>query len=383
MIQSYLRRVKGFMRILLFLLFPAGLLAQVGDTKILLDKLKSYQANNEEPQIASCYFQLGNKYWQNDSIKQAIDYFEKSLAMYQKLGGDNGIKLVSESLGILSLEQGNPERSVHFFQTCLSVNRKKGDKGGLTLALLNLSKAQVEFGQGAQAAKNLKEAISLSKELNDMSLLADAYQLNAKAQQLLGNMAESTSSYDSYMFYKSKVDEKEIKSMKQSADQALTKVNVVTNEKNRLEQEKQGISIQLDSVSNQLLTAEKELLQKKVEELQAEQKKIKEQAEYDRLYKSYYLWIAAFFIFTFIIFLTVTKVKINPLIAKGVILFCMLLSFEFILVAIDRFTDLLVKNNPFYKLCVNIVLALVMLPISELVNNVVKNRLNNNKLPKN
>ncbi|MFM7851431.1 MAG: hypothetical protein ACKO96_05795, partial [Flammeovirgaceae bacterium] len=201
-------------------------------------------------------------------------------------------------------------------------------------------------------------------------------------QQLLGNVAESTSSYDSYMFHKSKVDEKEIKSIKQSADQALTKVNVVTNEKNRLEQEKQGISIQLDSVSNQLLMAEKELLQKNVEELQAEQKKIKEQAEYDKLYKSYYLLIAAFFIFTFIIFLTVTKVKINPLIAKGIILFCMLLSFEFILVAIDRFTDLLVKNNPFYKLCVNIVLALIMLPISELVNTIVKNRLSNNNLHK-
>ncbi|MFM7488090.1 MAG: hypothetical protein ACKO13_14360, partial [Cytophagales bacterium] len=287
-----------------------------------------------------------------------------------------------ESLGILLLEQGKPERSVHFFQVCLSVNRKKSDKNGLTLALLNLSKAQIEFSQAAQAAKNLKEAISLSKELNDMSLLADAYQLNAKAQQLLGNAAESTSSYDSYMFYKSKVDEKEIKSIKQSADQALTKVNVVTSEKNRLEQEKQGISIQLDSVSNQLLMAEKELLQKKVEELQAEQKKIREQADYDRLYKRYYLFVATFFIFTLIIFLTVTKVKVNPLIAKGIILFCMLLSFEFVLVAIDRFTDLLVKNNPFYKLCINIVLALIMLPISELVNTIVKNRLSNNNLHK-
>ena len=150
--------------------------------------------------MASCYFQLGTKYWQNDSLSTAVDYFEKSLTLYQKLGGDNGIRLVSESLGILLLEQGKLEKSIQFFQLCLSANRKKADKKGLTLALLNLSKAQVEFSQTIQAAKNLKEAIALSKELNDISLLADSYYLYAKAQQALGNEKESTSSYDSYMF---------------------------------------------------------------------------------------------------------------------------------------------------------------------------------------
>ncbi len=375
-----------FLTTLQLVFFAMSLFAQTetgGDRSIviLLDKLRDYQTNNEEPQMASCYFQLGTKYWQKDSLSKAVEYFEKSLTLYQKLGGDNGIRLVSESLGILLLEQNKPEKSIEFFQVCLSANRRKADKKGLTIALLNLSKAQVEFGQTAQASKNLKEAIALSKELNDISLLADTYYLYAKAQQTLGNEKESTSSYDSYMFYKSKMDEKTIKSIKKSADEAVNMVGEVTNEKKILEQEKRGISSRLDSVSNQLLMAERELLNKKVKELQAEQEENKKQAESERLYKNYYLGIAAFLIFTFVIFFMVTKFKINPMVARGIILFCLLLSFEFVLVVIDRFTDEIVENNPFYKLSANIILALVLLPVNGFVNKIVRNRINENKKP--
>ena len=168
-----------------------------------LELYQSPEIQREIPQdsllgIAWASGNLGFAYWSLEQYEQAIEAFERSLALLQDVGEPWEEDNVLGSLGLLYAELGQYERAVAFHEQRLAIARERDDAIGEEKALVNLGNAYWGLGQYEQAIEFYEQSLIVVRGSNEpleegdtLTNLGDAYADLARYEQAIDAYEQS------------------------------------------------------------------------------------------------------------------------------------------------------------------------------------------------
>ncbi|TEU16717.1 MAG: tetratricopeptide repeat protein, partial [Anaerolineales bacterium] len=81
---------------------------------------------------------LGSLYQDKGEWERAIEYYERSLAIDEKVGDEHGMSPTLNNLGSVYRDKGEWERAIEYYERSLAIDEKVGDEHGMSPTLNNL-----------------------------------------------------------------------------------------------------------------------------------------------------------------------------------------------------------------------------------------------------
>ncbi|MBI5217413.1 MAG: tetratricopeptide repeat protein [Bacteroidia bacterium] len=170
--------------------------------------------------IASCYNQIGNVYKnygsslnnlkvKSEKIDKAIEYFEKSLKIFEELGDKNGISYCYNNMGGVFFSQGNStsdtkiradyyNKTLDCFLKSLKIFNELGDKNKIAAVKSNIAGLYCTIADSTEtksyyneAIKYGLEAIQIAKEKKALSTENIAARVLQKAYKGIDNTTKA------------------------------------------------------------------------------------------------------------------------------------------------------------------------------------------------
>jgi tetratricopeptide (TPR) repeat protein len=104
---------------------------------------------------------------QQGRLQEAVDVFQRALAIWQELGELKAVAETLNALGSLYLQQQLVREALGHFQSSLNIMRGLGDRQGEASAVANLGVAFALLGAREPALMNLQWALATCRELGD------------------------------------------------------------------------------------------------------------------------------------------------------------------------------------------------------------------------
>lgn len=157
-------------------------------------------ANGELKEASGIYNDIALYFWERKDLVQAIDYFNKSYKLNEKLNSEGGMAMISSNLAMIYCDKMQYEKGLEYFGKVLKYRRGTGDKVAISSNLINISIAENNLKKYESSVEHLEEALKLSMETNDAKQMRACYGMLAETYEKIGNV-EKTMHY--FKFYKS------------------------------------------------------------------------------------------------------------------------------------------------------------------------------------
>ncbi|HAA12270.1 MAG TPA: hypothetical protein DCE41_11440 [Cytophagales bacterium] len=211
----------------------------------LQTSLQAARDADDDVQIASVLFRLGDAYLVNGQPNQAIEAYKEALQINEEKGNNNAIAIISSGLGKAYQDLNQFTESVNYFNRAIQAYQAMGKKRELAGEYINLSNTRSYSGQYAEANSAAEIGLDLAKELQDANLLKTFYLLLFESHQAMGNTEEASEAYQQYTIWKGQLDRAQLDNQTRQAQQAQQQLN------QRDQQLEQTTQI-LDSTSQEL-----------------------------------------------------------------------------------------------------------------------------------
>ena len=129
------------------------------------------QSDNQEQTAASLHV-MGLAYEALNKPEVALDNFQKSLAIKQKIGQLRGAAASLSELGNVQAQLGKTAAAQASFEQALKIRRDIGDKRGVGATLLDFGYFVDDRGDHDQALKLFKESLQIQRDIGNESLQA-------------------------------------------------------------------------------------------------------------------------------------------------------------------------------------------------------------------
>ena len=157
-----------------------------------LDMLEKLPENaDSRKERARIYNNLGSIYLNWNDYAQAIEYFEKSLAIRKENGDMHGTAILYNNLGVVYERQGNYDKALEYHRQSFEIEKEIGDIYGLAISHTNLGLILCRKGDYHEALHHLEEAVDICGDIECEWLLPEAYRIIAEARLALGEVAEA------------------------------------------------------------------------------------------------------------------------------------------------------------------------------------------------
>ncbi|WP_068894348.1 tetratricopeptide repeat protein [Planomonospora sphaerica] len=120
---------------------------------------------------------------------RALEYYRRSLEIYEGLGDRAGTAVVYQQLGVVAEEQGRYDDALRWCREALTIYGELGDRGATARIRHNLAVIAHRQGRYDDALRWCREALDLKKELGDRPGTASGH-------LLLGTIAAEQGRYD-------------------------------------------------------------------------------------------------------------------------------------------------------------------------------------------
>lgn len=234
-------------------------------TKSLNDEIRLGNESEEKSDfnLASFYFhKVGNTYWSYGDNQKAITYFQKALAMSQKLGNLNAQFVLNNNIGLIYSDIFDYSNALKSFTEATAAAEKMGRKNDVTSSMLNRANVLYELARYDEAISVLNRVLANAQELNDAKLLRNTYSVLTKVYDKIGNRDESAKYFDLFAAITRKVQQDEMRAKEEEANklvsQAKSRVMEIEAEKVATEKELQEKDIELMQKQRFLERAEQE-----------------------------------------------------------------------------------------------------------------------------
>jgi signal transduction histidine kinase/uncharacterized protein HemY len=199
--------------------------------------LKSYTKSKDDAGIASASYSMGTCEQALGRDAEALNFFNKSMAIREKLGDLNGIALVHRGLGIVYMHQQQYQKAADNLLLGLKTVRNLQDKYEEAAILKILVENYVAMKQYALAEVNAKHALAISYALKSKSV-------SAIALRGLVLVYESKHDIKKAFEYQSKyvATEDSILADKEINDVTLTEIGRIRSENANLSKDNQDIA---------------------------------------------------------------------------------------------------------------------------------------------
>lgn len=158
-------------------------------------------------------------YWEHNDYPRAIEHYERSLELNQKLNNENGLAMIHNNLGMLYADVRKYEESIVFFQKTLAARRSFDSKEGIIAAIKNISVSQNNLDRFSESLVLLKEALSLAKQLSNTDEMASCYLMLSETYQAAGDIPNTKKYYQLYQTFYDEKSEKEKQRLKAEANE--------------------------------------------------------------------------------------------------------------------------------------------------------------------
>jgi len=120
----------------------------------------------DEYGMAPTFHKLGLVYQRQGELDKAIEYYERSLAIVEKIGDEYGMSRILNSLGGVYQARGERDRAEAYYERSLALKEKVADKQGMAFGYNNVAGLYQEQG-------GLQEAVPLFKNVGILERVGD------------------------------------------------------------------------------------------------------------------------------------------------------------------------------------------------------------------
>lgn len=107
----------------------------------------------------------GSIYWRKGELDRALEYCQKSLEFYEKLGNKRLIADALSNLGIIYRDKGELDRALEYSQRSLTLQEEIGHAQAIATSLNNLGLIYRDKGELDQALEYYKQSLAYFKEI--------------------------------------------------------------------------------------------------------------------------------------------------------------------------------------------------------------------------
>lgn len=369
---------------------------------------------------AATLHNLGSIYMNYGDDARAIEVFTESLLIREELGDESGIAIVQNNIGILYNSQGDAAGALSHFNASLAIRKELGDLEGQASNMLGIGEVYVAEKKLDSALSCFQTALRINREASATDNVAQTLEKIAEVYEMEQQYAQAEAYCDSALQIYATTANAEglamifnrlgevrmgrqelpaaIEAMDKSIEIArslqsvpairdaafnLYKAHKLMGQVGKaLEMHELFVEMR-DSAQNEenarsiirqelRYEFEKDKLLK-AQEMRAAERIAKEAAiRRDRLQ---YSLISGIVIFLLIGMVTMGFLKIHRKVAFATVFLAFLVTFEFILVLIDPYTEPIAQGQPVFKFLINLGLALLLTPIHHFLEQFVQRRL--------
>ncbi len=159
---------------------------------------------------------------------EALDYIQKSLALFQQIKEEKGVAMGWSNLGYIYEKQGKYSQALEYYQKSLDVREKMGDKQGLASTLGNIASIYDSQSNYPQALEYYQKSLKIRDELSEKpDISTDLYNL--------GHVYRSQGKYPEALDYLQKsLKIREEIGDKQGISSSLNNIGIVYKEQDNL-----------------------------------------------------------------------------------------------------------------------------------------------------
>ena len=370
--------------------------------------------------VISCFSDLGAISKTEGNVPLAIDYYQKALETATKLGDDQQTSWIMLGLGDVQLSQGELDLALEYYDNSLKLlkgnnshfylgdiytrkgkiytlkkkydialkqlelslfhKEKTGDKYLISESLINIGVVYEAKQELNEALKFYNKSLTQSKILQHKFGLADSYYKIANIQLQLNLIGLAKDNGELSLIYAEELGAPEL--VRNSAE-VLGKIYEKQGKGMKaLEMYKLHVQMK-DSINNETTqkAAIRQQTQYEFEKAQIiKENEAKEEARVlaeatGRRDNIQYSLIFLGILVLFGIVLSLGFIKVSPTIAEGIIFFAFLILFEFVLVFTEPYLEQYTNGEPMYNLLANAVIALLIFPLHDKLETVLKKRI--------
>lgn len=154
--------------------------------------------SEESMNMGRIYHNLASALTQMDLFDSAIHYFDKTIAINEKLDRKLFLAYNYQSLAHTYAQMENCAKSIEYNLLSIKKSKELGEIRSRAAVHANISECYVETGQLNKAVTNALEAVRLTKENGDVDKEADAYFLLSEAYKAQGKYREAFEAHKSF-----------------------------------------------------------------------------------------------------------------------------------------------------------------------------------------
>ncbi|TSE03911.1 response regulator [Aquimarina algiphila] len=159
----------------------AKLYSQLGDLKKaeeqVLDAIKIQKEDNDKVMLTCSYALYGSIATQTKDYKTAEDVLKKALAFTKNNHNEDEEGFINLNLGILSLEQGQPEIAIQYFNKGLPKITSLNQFYNKAKLYINKAKAQLSLEQYDEAKESNDLSMQIGKKMGYAVIRSECYKL--------------------------------------------------------------------------------------------------------------------------------------------------------------------------------------------------------------
>ncbi|MCH7973397.1 MAG: tetratricopeptide repeat protein [Bacteroidetes bacterium] len=145
-------------------------------------------------QMASALNIQGVSFWIRGDYTNAIDYYTRSLTIFEEIGDKMGTTDALNNIGIIYAEQGDYASAIDYYTRSLTIREEIGYKKGVAASLNNIGLIYKDQGDYANAIDYYTRSLTIREEIGDKKGIASS--LNN-----IGNIYKNQGNYSSAIAY--------------------------------------------------------------------------------------------------------------------------------------------------------------------------------------
>jgi tetratricopeptide (TPR) repeat protein len=149
------------------------------------------QKVGDEHTVVRTFNNLGGVYRARREWERAIEYYERSLEMREKVGDEHGMATIFNNLGALYQDKGEWERAIEYYERSLAILEKMGDEYRMAGTFNNLGVVYQDRGEWERAIGYHERSLAIVQKVGDEHGIALSYNNIARLHQDQGRLEEA------------------------------------------------------------------------------------------------------------------------------------------------------------------------------------------------
>jgi tetratricopeptide (TPR) repeat protein len=159
----------------------------------------------DEHGMAPTFHDLGLVYQYKGKLDKAIECHGRSLAIMERIGDEHGMSRVFNSLGDVYQAKGKWERAIEYYGRSLAIQEKVGDEHGMATTFNSLGSVYRAKGEWEWATEYYESSLAIRGKLGDERGMAAAFNNLGRVYQAKREWERATEYYERSLMVKEKM----------------------------------------------------------------------------------------------------------------------------------------------------------------------------------